>query len=552
MANSLTKEQFIAKATSIHGNRFSYEKTIYVNMRKPITIICKIHGEFKQSPMNHLKTDGCPKCGYENRHKPEPEQPKVEEEKKVLTDEELMERILKTYSDHIKTTQASVDPFSKTIYETNKRPIAKCKIQSSIVLSDEMLEIAANTGVIAYETMNEHHLSELSIEKAYTIERGDVELIKKVIPVDWDSIALNISLNFEQLMKYKDKISLDYLVHSPAFIGYAVRNVISMKSNILTYDQIQEISKKYKDNLLAYKLGDDWFDDNEIAENLYSSYVIPKLVNGGIKLTPKLLSKFKARIITFTIDTIINNTDIKLFYRSSSIINSLPEDMFMVVYDGISFSMFKKQFLHIYMHRHYINDDSLEKLIKYSNSTNVINLISETQVPSIKFMKKYKELLDPILVIRNMIKNGRIYTSFIEEFIDELITYNKKRSEIFKENTAIKFTGGNEIPSAYIMGQDQDIYSTDNMMPPPIFSNSIHYNDRNGFTSQSFEYYREDILKNLYSKCNSKLFKKLYESIRFDNDKNNEMVASIQTELETLLNNSKMLQEKLTKFKKSI
>jgi hypothetical protein len=66
MANSLTKEQFIAKATSIHGNRFSYEKTIYVNMRKPITIICKIHGEFKQSPMNHLKTDGCPKCGYEN------------------------------------------------------------------------------------------------------------------------------------------------------------------------------------------------------------------------------------------------------------------------------------------------------------------------------------------------------------------------------------------------------------------------------------------------------------------------------------------------------
>jgi len=68
MASSLTKEQFIERAVSVHGNKFSYDKTIYVNMRKPITITCKTHGEFKQSPMNHLKTEGCPKCGYEGRH----------------------------------------------------------------------------------------------------------------------------------------------------------------------------------------------------------------------------------------------------------------------------------------------------------------------------------------------------------------------------------------------------------------------------------------------------------------------------------------------------
>lgn len=79
MASTLTKEQFTKKANEIHNSKYSYEKTIYVNMRKPITIICKKHGEFKQSPMNHLKTEGCPKCGYEGRHKKKdvpPEEPK--------------------------------------------------------------------------------------------------------------------------------------------------------------------------------------------------------------------------------------------------------------------------------------------------------------------------------------------------------------------------------------------------------------------------------------------------------------------------------------------
>jgi hypothetical protein len=68
MATSLTKEQFLEKAKAVHGDRFSYEKTLYRNMRKPVKIVCPLHGEFEQSPMNHLKTDGCPKCGYLKRN----------------------------------------------------------------------------------------------------------------------------------------------------------------------------------------------------------------------------------------------------------------------------------------------------------------------------------------------------------------------------------------------------------------------------------------------------------------------------------------------------
>jgi very-short-patch-repair endonuclease len=34
----------------------------FINFHSPIKIICRIHGEFKQSPNNHKKGQGCPSC----------------------------------------------------------------------------------------------------------------------------------------------------------------------------------------------------------------------------------------------------------------------------------------------------------------------------------------------------------------------------------------------------------------------------------------------------------------------------------------------------------
>ena len=63
----LSTEEFIRKAREIHGDRFDYSKTEYKSMREPVTITCKIHGDFKQTPMSHLIGNGCQKCGIENR-----------------------------------------------------------------------------------------------------------------------------------------------------------------------------------------------------------------------------------------------------------------------------------------------------------------------------------------------------------------------------------------------------------------------------------------------------------------------------------------------------
>ena len=60
-----TTEEFIAKAKAIHGEKYDYSKVRYVKNDKKVIIICPKHGEFLQTPMTHLRGNGCQKCGYE-------------------------------------------------------------------------------------------------------------------------------------------------------------------------------------------------------------------------------------------------------------------------------------------------------------------------------------------------------------------------------------------------------------------------------------------------------------------------------------------------------
>ena len=60
-------EYFINQAIEIHGNRYDYSKTNYINAKHKLTVICKEHGEFEQLPNNHLKTNGCLKCSNSNK-----------------------------------------------------------------------------------------------------------------------------------------------------------------------------------------------------------------------------------------------------------------------------------------------------------------------------------------------------------------------------------------------------------------------------------------------------------------------------------------------------
>jgi len=67
MCRKLTQEEFEEKANKIHNNKYDYSKTKYMGSQAYIQIICPIHGEFSQTPTNHLRGSGCSKCGIKKR-----------------------------------------------------------------------------------------------------------------------------------------------------------------------------------------------------------------------------------------------------------------------------------------------------------------------------------------------------------------------------------------------------------------------------------------------------------------------------------------------------
>lgn len=56
-------QRFIKMAIEKHGDLYSYQDTNFVNYITPVIITCRIHGNFRQKPGNHLIGKGCPKCG---------------------------------------------------------------------------------------------------------------------------------------------------------------------------------------------------------------------------------------------------------------------------------------------------------------------------------------------------------------------------------------------------------------------------------------------------------------------------------------------------------
>lgn len=64
MINKLShnNEIFINKAKKVHGDKYDYSLVDYKNAYTYVLIKCKLHGEFKQKPSNHLNKQGCPHC----------------------------------------------------------------------------------------------------------------------------------------------------------------------------------------------------------------------------------------------------------------------------------------------------------------------------------------------------------------------------------------------------------------------------------------------------------------------------------------------------------
>jgi len=57
-----TQDEFIDKAKKIHGDTYKYDNVNYLGSKKNVYITCPKHGDFPQTPNDHLKGRGCPIC----------------------------------------------------------------------------------------------------------------------------------------------------------------------------------------------------------------------------------------------------------------------------------------------------------------------------------------------------------------------------------------------------------------------------------------------------------------------------------------------------------
>lgn len=83
-----TTKEFIDESKIIHGDTYDYSKVDYSSLRNRVTIVCSIHGEFKQHPSNHLKGHGCEKCSF-----------KLISDVKSFSKKEFIEKSKKIYGD---------------------------------------------------------------------------------------------------------------------------------------------------------------------------------------------------------------------------------------------------------------------------------------------------------------------------------------------------------------------------------------------------------------------------------------------------------------------
>ena len=101
-------EKFIDEAKELHGNKYDYSKVEYVNSKTKVCIICPEHGEFLQTPNNHLKGSGCPKCHFK----------KLGDERKI-GNKDLIERAIKIHGNKY--------DYSKVEYVNNRTKVCiKC------------------------------------------------------------------------------------------------------------------------------------------------------------------------------------------------------------------------------------------------------------------------------------------------------------------------------------------------------------------------------------------------------------------------------------------
>lgn len=68
-SRGMTTEEWIERVRKVHGDKYDYSQTVYVNQRTNVKIICPKHGMFEQKADSHMRGYGCRLCGLESENR---------------------------------------------------------------------------------------------------------------------------------------------------------------------------------------------------------------------------------------------------------------------------------------------------------------------------------------------------------------------------------------------------------------------------------------------------------------------------------------------------
>ncbi len=249
-----TKEQFIADAKAIHGDKYDYSKVEYITSAIKVCIICPIHGEFWQTPSKHLSNRGCPKC-------------KASKQRtliyNVATCNELGQSRTKAYGLWFNMIRRCYHtrPFERTYKEC--------------IVCDEWLEFSNfkewfNNSENGY--IDGYHLDKDIITKGNTIYSPSTccfvppeinslltkrQILRGKYPIGVSEFKQNNQIKYKaSISKFSSQCHLGYFnTPTEAFIAYKIAKEQYIKELAEKYFQEDKITKKVYNALIEYEVG---------------------------------------------------------------------------------------------------------------------------------------------------------------------------------------------------------------------------------------------------------------------------------------------------------
>jgi very-short-patch-repair endonuclease len=232
----LTTEEFINFCREKHNNFYNYEKTVYINDKNKVLIICPIHGEFYQYPSNHKKY-GCNLCARKKRGM-----------SKRFTTQELKEKFYNIHKDEF-----NYDLISEKVTHKQKIKI-KCNKCGDVFESTVDHHLNQRCGCpFCKNSKGEKRIKNfLSINNITFIPQysfSDLKIIK-LLPFDFYLPELKILIEYDGIQHFKgwsnNKVDLERRKKVDFFKNeYCLRNNIKLiRIPYTDFNNIEYILKK--------------------------------------------------------------------------------------------------------------------------------------------------------------------------------------------------------------------------------------------------------------------------------------------------------------------